>query len=343
MRNVKRALSNFKPYQPNQETYTVKLDANESKQFLRYDDLRLDELSMNLYPDTSSTLLRQAIGKFLNMNPKRIIAGNGSSEMIELILKTYVDKDDIVLSFEPSFSMYKIYTTIHNGTYIPISSNHDFSCDIDMMIQKAFELKPTLIFICSPNNPTGQLIKQKDIISLVESTDALVCLDEAYIEFTDEQKSLVDLVDAYDNFIVIRTMSKAYGLAGIRLGYLVSNEQIVSSLNSVKSPYNLNQLTQHVGVYALSKVEEMIAYTRQIIKERARVEDALKRLNIILYPSQANFVFFYSYEKELYRKLLDKGILVRAFDGELTSYYRVTIGEPFENQAFIDALKEILS
>ncbi|MFU8792637.1 MAG: histidinol-phosphate transaminase [Acholeplasmataceae bacterium] len=342
MKDIKVSLKGLKPYRPNKQSYLIKLDANESKNYLFESGIQLSMSEINLYPDTDSVFLRARIGAYISTRPELIIAGNGSSEMIELVLKTYVDKGDVVLSFEPSFSMYGIYTKIHNGTYIPVQTDDTFKLDIDQMIAAAKTYDPKIIFICSPNNPTGQMISNQDIKKLLDATEALVCVDEAYLEFTRKQSSMIDQVEAYDNLVVLRTMSKAFGLAGIRLGYLISNQNVVDTLNRVKSPYNLNTLTQHIGTIALSQPDKVMAYITEIITQRAFVEDALKSLKITYYPSEANFVFFKSEVIDLFDQLLKKGILVRAFSGTLQNYYRVTIGNKEENEQFIDALKEII-
>jgi len=343
MKTIRNTLKNLKPYQPQTEQTTIKLDANESKNYLMNDALSFNDLSLNLYPDSNANLLRSKLSTYTKIPSSQIIVGNGSSEMIELMLKTFIETGDVVLSFEPSFSMYAIYTTIYNGNYQGVPSKADFKLDIDDMITYAKKYNPKLIFICSPNNPTGQIIPQTDIIKLIKSTDALICLDEAYIEFSKQSNSMMSMVDQFENLMVIRTFSKAFGLAGIRLGYLVSNQNLVNELYKVKSPYNLNAVSQSLGVYALSKIDQVNSYTKSIIKERLIVEKALSKLNIKVYPSEANFIFFQSLEPNLYNKLIDKDIRIRAFSDKLKNYYRVTIGSQDENKQFIEAMKEIIT
>jgi len=343
MKTIRNTLKNLKAYKPQAEQASIKLDANESKNYLMSDAVSFGDLSLNLYPDTNAKLLRSKLSFYANVPPSQIIVGNGSSEMIELMLKTFVETGDVVLSFEPSFSMYAIYTTIYNGKYQGVQTNADFNLDIDEMITYAKKYNPKLIFICSPNNPTGQIIPQADIIKLIKSTDALICLDEAYIEFSKQSKSMMSMVDQFENLMVIRTFSKAFGLAGIRLGYLVSNQNIVNELYKVKSPYNLNAVSQSLGIYALSKIDAVNSYIESIIKERLLVEKALSKLNLKVYPSEANFIFFQSLEPNLYNKLIEKDIRIRAFSDNLKNYYRVTVGSPNENKQFIEAMEEIIT
>jgi len=342
MIKIKPSLNALKPYIPNKAIYKIKLDANESKNYLSNQDLGFEIENLNRYPDSDATILREKIGQYIQVPYNNIIVGNGSSEMIELILKTYVEPNDVVLSYEPTFSMYSIYTKIYSGNYQYVSTDNTFQLNIEDMINSAKQLNPKIIFLCTPNNPTGQRIPYEDIIQLIQNTDALVCVDEAYIEFTDQVKSLVTETQNFNNLAVLRTFSKAYGLAGIRLGYLVSNTNIVNTLNRVKSPYNLNSVTQMIGINALKFTALMEEYTRIIRNERVKLEQALQNLNLVVYPSQANFVFFYSKDELLYDKLMDRGILIRGFKDSLKGYYRVTVGDAFENQMFIQALKEIL-
>ena len=343
MKTIRDSLKDLKPYKPQSEQTTIKLDANESKNYLIDDTLTFNDLSLNLYPDSNANVLRSKLSAYINVAESQILVGNGSSEMIELILKTFIESDNVVLGFDPSFSMYAIYTKIYNGRYIGVPSKTDFKLDIDDMIDYAKTYQPKLIFLCSPNNPTGQIIPQTDIVKLIKSTDALICLDEAYIEFSENADSMMSMVDEFDNLMVIRTFSKAFGLAGIRLGYLVSNQNIVNELYKVKSPYNLNAVTQNLGIYALSQIEKVNNYTKNIIEQRFFVEKALAKLNLKVYSSEANFIFFQSLEPNLYNKLIDKDIRIRAFSDNLKNYYRVTIGSPDENKQFIKAMKEIIT
>jgi histidinol-phosphate aminotransferase len=343
MIEIKPSLSTLKSYVPNTSSYRIKLDANESKNYLLNEHFKIDYTKLNLYPDSDATALRKKLSAYLSVPSQSIVVGNGSSEMIELLLKTFVSPKDIVLSYEPSFSMYAIYTQIHQGDYRTISTDANFKLNIDALMAETKRLQPKLIFICTPNNPTGQLVPYNDIIKLVKSTEALVVVDEAYIEFSNQATSMVKDTHVFNNLVVLRTFSKAYGLAGIRLGYLVSNREIVALVNRVKSPYNLNAMTQLVGEYSLDYIDQMRHYTQGIIQNRWILERALSALHLKVYPSEANFVFFYCEKESLYADLLNKGILIRSFKDNLAGYYRVTVSESSENQAFIEALKEILS
>jgi histidinol-phosphate aminotransferase len=342
MFDIKASLKDLKPYQPNAAKCSIKLDANESKNYLFKDGININQIPLNLYPDTASKLLREAISSYINVPSNQIIAGNGSSEMIELILKSFVEKNDVILSFKPTFVMYQIYSQIYDAKFISVPTYDDFQMNPDIMIAHANLYQPKIIFLCSPNNPTGLTIKKSDVKRIIKETSALIVMDEAYMEFMTDEDSCLDLIDSFDNLIILRTMSKAFGMAGLRLGYMASNTDLIEKMYRVKSPYNLNMLTQHLGTLALSDITLVKTYTNQIKHQRTWLYQNLKNLGIMTYPSEANFIFFKSDIEGLFDLLVDKDILIRPFKGELLGYYRVTVGEPSENQSFIEAMKEII-
>jgi histidinol-phosphate aminotransferase len=338
----KLSVQSLKSYQVNETIYKIQLDANESKNFLFPNGIEIKDLNINLYPDHQAKALRNEISQYINMDSNYIIEGNGSSELLELLVKTYVDQNEVILSFEPSFSMYKVYSQIYSTSYIGVPSNADFSLDINLMIEYAKKYNPKLIFICTPNNPTGYLIPKSDIIKLLESTNALVAVDEAYMEFTDGLNSMVSEINRYENLVVLRTMSKAFGLAGIRLGYLISNLDIVETLNKVKSPYHLNTLSQLVGIQALQKKNLVQKNVLEVMRRRDILDTELKKLGFTTYPSNGNFIFMYSTINKLAELLKRKNILIRGFSNDLESYYRITIGTDEENEILVSKLKEII-
>jgi histidinol-phosphate aminotransferase len=342
MNYIKSSLKGTKPYEPTAYKASIKLDANETKNYLFKDGFQTKEIDLSLYPDTSALSLKSKLALILNVNINQIEIGNGSSELIDLIIKTFVEPSEKILGFEPSFSMYQIYSKTNGANYIPVPSEKDLSQQIDLMISYANEFKPKLIFLCSPNNPTGYTIPELEIIRLIQSVECLVVLDEAYIEFSDSNQSLIRKINQYPNLIILRTFSKAYGLAGIRLGYMVSSESIVSNVNQVSAPYRVNQISQTIGELALSKSEEVQSFIQRIKDERKRVMNALIELNINVFPSEGNFIFIQSGINNLCEKFYQKDILIRAWNGNLKGYYRVTIGQKEENTAFLNALKEIL-
>ncbi|WP_027626274.1 histidinol-phosphate transaminase [Clostridium lundense] len=344
MELVKESIRNLKEYVPNNLDYKIKLDANEGKNILFKDIYKEgikfgEDFNINFYPDNETTLLREEIGKYINVNSANIIAGNGSSEMIELIIKTFVDKDEVILSFTPTFSMYSIFSKIYSTKFIGLKSNKDFSVNIELLINKAKEVNPKVIILCNPNNPTGYLIDKDHIKTLLENTDSIVVVDEAYIEFAGD--SMVNEIGNYKNLIVLRTLSKALGLAAVRLGYMVSNEKIINIINKVRSPYNLNALTQYVGITALKNKDKIMCYVEEVKKERESLYSKLKEIGIEVFKSYGNFVFFKCEIINLKYRLAEYGILIRDFSEDLKGYFRVTVGSEYENREFIKCLKEI--
>lgn len=342
---IRNNIKSLEEYEPNSMPYRIKLDANEGKNILFSDinkeGIRFGEdFDINLYPDNDATLLRTHIGNYLNINPDNIIAGNGSSEMIELVMKTFIDKDDIILSFIPTFSMYSIFSKIYSAKFVGIKSNDDFSTNMDALIRIAKEIKPKVIFLCNPNNPTGYLTDKNEIKKLLESVESIVVVDEAYIEFARD--SMSEEISQYKNLIVLRTLSKALGLAGIRLGYMAACEDIIKVVKKVKSPYNLNSISQCIGIEALKNKDKILQYVEEVKTERDYLCRELIKLPLKVYKSDANFIFFKSDVAELGKKLQKEGILIRSFSGELEGYYRVTVGSRWENEEFLKCFKEIL-
>lgn len=352
MKWVRKDIDNLKEYKVDNKEYRIKLDANEGENILLKDFTRMDMeflKDINRYPGKLEEKLKEEIGGYIKVKTENIILGNGSSEMIDLVMKTFIDKGDRILSFIPTFSMYSIFSNIYGGEFVGIqgesfysdkSPREDFSLDIDILIEKAKEINPKLIILCNPNNPTGFLIDKASIKKLLENVDSIVLVDEAYIEFAEE--SMVDEIDIFDNLVVLRTFSKALGLAGLRLGYLLANLRITNIVNKVKPPYNLNSLSQGFAIRALENKVLIKTYVESVKVEREILYGNLKELGLKVYPSSGNFILFYSQVKGLGEKLESKGILIRVFSGELESYYRVTIGNKYENREFVNCLEEVL-
>ena len=280
---------------------------------------------------------------FINIsgvNKKNLLVGNGSSEIIDLIIHTFVDKDEVILSFSPSFSMYSIYSQINGSKFIGVESDENLVINIDNVIEKVKENNPKIVIVCNPNNPTGTILKREEIIKLLDSTNSLVVLDEAYMDFGEE--SMLSDVFKYDNLIVLRTLSKAFGLAGIRTGYMLSNSSLINSVEKVRPPYNLNSLSDFIATRALRNKDVVKAYIKEVKEEREVLYEEMIGMGIKAYKSQANFILFYSEIENLSQKLIDRGVLIRKFGGKLENYYRFTIGDKEENSMFVGAIRDIL-
>ena len=339
----KPALKALRPYTVKNLEYTVKLDANESTNYLFKDGIVLDTNALNLYPDSNALSLREKLSEFTNVPIENLMVGSGSSELIELIIKTYVAPGETVLSFNPSFTMYEVYTTIHNGKFVSIPVEDHSTFNIDQLIDKAQTIHPKLIIVCTPNNPTGYKTPKEDILKLIQNTSSLILLDEAYMDFADENSSFLHLARQYKNVIVARTFSKAFGLAGARLGYISTALPILQSLSQVKTPYSVSTLTQTIAIEALSKKRLVQQHIIGIIKRRRDLQYQLNNLGFTVYPSQTNFLFVSTPVKNLGEELIKKGVLIRDFASYQTGFYRITVGTETENAKLVKTLKEILS
>ena len=217
---------------------------------------------------------------------------------------------------------------------------NDFIVDVDDVIKSIKENNPKLTIVCNPNNPTGTVIKRDKVLEIVKSTDEIVIVDEAYMEFSEE--SVVDEIENYKNLIVVKTLSKAFSMAGIRTGYLLANEELVKTVEKVRPPYNLNSISAFLATKALQQKDKMLVYVNQVKKEREKVYKSLLDMGVKAYRSGANFIFFYCDDKDLEDKLVKEDVLIRKFGGKLDNHYRVTIGTNNENNAFVEAMKKLV-
>ena len=338
----KQSVKELQPYVVNPVVCSVKLDANEGNKDLFKDLIKDigDDFYLNLYPDDNYTELKEAIVNYIGCKIENISVGNGSSELLDLCVKTFVDTNELILSLDPTFSMYSIYAKIVNSRYIGAGEGNDFTINVDDVIKSIEENDPKLTIICNPNNPTGTTIKRDDVLRIVKSTDNVVIVDEAYMEFSNE--SVVDEIENYDNLIVVKTMSKAFSMAGIRTGYLIANEELVKTIEKVRPPYNLNSISALLATKALKEKEKMLSYVENLKVEREKIYEKLIDMGVKAYRSGANFVFFSSKVDNLAEKLIENDVLIRKFGGKLDNYYRVTVGSPKENEAFLNAMKKIV-
>ena len=338
----KQSVKELQPYVVNPVVCSVKLDANEGNKDLFKDLIKDigDDFYLNLYPDDNYTQLKEAIVNYIGCKIENISVGNGSSELLDLCVKTFVDTNELILSLDPTFSMYSIYAKIVNSRYIGAGEGNDFTINVDDVIKSIEENDPKLTIICNPNNPTGTTIKRDDVLRIVKSTDNVVIVDEAYMEFSNE--SVVDEIENYDNLIVVKTMSKAFSMAGIRTGYLIANEELVKTIEKVRPPYNLNSISALLATKALKQKDKMLSYVENLKVEREKIYEKLIDMGVKAYRSGANFVFFSSKVDNLAEKLIENDVLIRKFGGKLDNYYRVTVGSPKENEAFLNAMKKIV-
>ncbi len=337
------------PYQGEKDNFEVKINlAGNESPFDLPDKIKsefkkeFEKRDINRYPEIYSEELHQTIADYLSRELKKevsieeVAAGNGSDELLDMLIRTFVETGDVVLSQAPTFSMYEYFTRLSGGLYKEIPLNDQFKFEI--LKEKIDEFKPKIIFLCSPNNPTGEVIDKDLILKLADYFSGLVLVDEAYADFSNED--LMQEVSDYSNLAVTRTFSKAFGLAGIRLGYIYGSKALIEELKKVLKPYNLNSLTDIIGCLIL-KNDEIIKQRIELIKsERARVFAQLADYDYWkVFPSQANFIYLEGEKTHVFKSMLnDKGIKIRTYNSEPPAV-RITIGSPEENDAVLDVLE----
>lgn len=312
----------------------VFLDANENPYNAPY----------NRYPDPLQLELKAALSKVKGVPAKNIFLGNGSDEPIDLVYRCFCEPGvDNVVAIEPTYGMYKVCADINNTAYRPVLLDEQYQITADRLLA-ATDQHTKLIWLCSPNNPTGNNLHREEILKVIESFEGLVIVDEAYSDFSS-QKPLRTEFAKYPNLIVLNTMSKAWGCAAIRLGMAFASEEIISIFNKVKYPYNINQLTQEQALEALKDPFEVDKWVKILLEERSRMIDAFKLLPICVkvFPTEANFFLAQMTDAvKIYNYLVDKGIIVRNRHRVqlCQNCLRVTIGTKTENGELIAALRQ---
>jgi len=301
---------------------------------------------LNRYPDPAAQELKQAIRTAMNIpEGMELLLGNGSDEIIQIIIMALAKSGAVVMAPEPTFVMYKMIATFCNVGYSGVPLNNDFSLDMPAMRKNMQEQQPGVIFLAWPNNPTGNLFAEADVIEIIENASGLVVVDEAYTSFAEV--SFMDKVADYDNLVVMRTVSKS-GLAGLRLGYLAGSAAWINEFDKVRMPYNINVLTQLSAKFALEHIEVL---DEQAAKLRTARTDLMQALNdvdgIEAFDSAANFILFrIENASDIFACLKAKNVLIKNLDpagGALANCLRVTVSTPEENTAFIETLKTCLS
>ena len=328
----------LKPYSSARDEYhgaeaSVFLDANENPYNTPY----------NRYPDPLQSELKAALAPLKGVRPGQIFLGNGSDEAIDLAFRIFCEpKEDNVVAIAPTYGMYKVCADINNVAYRPVLLDKDFALDADKLLA-ATDDRTKLVFLCSPNNPSGNDLDREEIIKVLENFQGLVVIDEAYADFSAPQPFRTEL-DKYPNIIVLNTFSKAWGSAGIRLGMAFAQEEIIGLFNKVKYPYNVNQLTQQQAAEMLARRFDVDKWVRVLLREREQVMAAFAELEVCekVFPSDANFFLAkVTGADEIYAYLVRQGIIVRNRSRvELCGdCLRVTIGTPQENSRLLGALR----
>ena len=322
----------------------VKLDGNENPYGCSpkvYQELA-NYPYYHIYPDPEQRELRQALEGYTGLGYNHIVCGSGSDELIDLILRLFLKPGEEVINCPPTFGMYPFCTEVCSGKVVNVLRDAQFNIDI-AGIKNALNKRTKVIFIASPNNPSGNLATEQDILELV-STGRIVVVDEAYFEFS--KVTMANLVPDYPNLIVLRTFSKWAGLAGLRIGYGIFPAEIATYLMRIKQPYNINAAAKAAVLASLSNIEYLRCNIAKIIAEREQLFNRLRELKWLEpYPSRANFILcsiLNGNAKKTWLQLQEKGIFIRYFDSpQLRDCIRISVGKPEDTDALIEALKEV--
>ena len=294
------------------------------------------------YPDGNGYYLKDALAKKLSVSAKSITLGNGSNDILELIPRAYVcSKDDEVIFSQYAFVVYPLVTKVIGAKAIVTPAN-DFGHDLNSMYE-AITDKTKVIFIANPNNPTGTLLSNEEIYNFLKkvSNEIIVVLDQAYIEYLDVEDVYIDWLKDFPNLVITRSFSKAYGLAGLRVGYSISSEEIADYLNRIRQPFNVNLIAQEAAIAALSDADFLAESVKVNSDGLLQLEEGFRSLGLKFIKSHANFISVkVSNSMELNQKLLEKGIIVRPV--EMKDYLRISVGTYAENAKFLEILKEII-
>lgn len=338
---VRESVDQLKPYSSARDEYVsdgsemIFLDANENP----------FENGVNRYPDPYQRSLKSLLAEQKGVSESNMLLGNGSDEVLDLIFRAFCEPNrDNIITLPPTYGMYKVLAGINAVENREVLLTPGFEPNVPEIL-KVVDGNTKLLFICSPNNPTGNTFAVDKVQQLLESFPGLVVIDEAYIDFSEEE-SWVSKLAGYTNLIVTQTLSKAYGLAGIRLGICYASEEIIAILNKIKPPYNVNQLTQQQALQRLLNQDAVASEVEKILRERASLIEALKALAFVqeIYPTDANFVLAKVDDaNKRYQQLLEQKVVVRNRSTQplCENTLRFTVGTPEENKTLIAILKQL--
>lgn len=343
---VRKNIIGLKPYTSARDSYQegILLDANENSLGSVLSDA--DQLQLNRYPDPSQFRLREALSGFLGVESKNLFFGVGSDEIIDLLIRIFCEpgKDSVLIPI-PTYGMYQVACDINNVEVINVPLNKDFQVDVNKTL-KAVKKNTKMIFLCSPNNPTGNVLKKRNVLSILKKFNGIVIIDEAYIDFCQGSSFISELSD-FKKLIITRTFSKAWGLAGVRCGYSIADEFIINLLFKVKAPYNINKLTANTVLESLKKTRKMEAFVTRLNDQKEMLIDQMKGIRGIrkILKTDANFITFKVKDaKGVFNYLAKEGIIIRDRSSQLNleNCLRVSVGTPKENKLFLKKLKEAI-
>lgn len=336
---VRKNIQQLKAYSSARDEFkgeaSVYLDANENPLNGPY----------NRYPDPLQWKLKERVSEIKGVDVSKIFFGNGSDEPIDIVYRVFCEPGiDNVVAIDPSYGMYKVCADINNVEYRTVLLNNDYSINADLLLQK-IDANTKLVFLCSPNNPSANILDKNEVLKIVTSFTGIVIIDEAYIDFSIENSWLPDL-DKFPNLIVLQTFSKAWGLAAIRLGMAFASPEIIGYFNKVKYPYNINILTQNFVLEELSKLSLKEEWVQTLIAQREWLNKALPQVSFVekVYPSDANFILVKVADaNKIYNALVEKGIIVRNRNSIslCKDCLRITVGTESENKALVESLKSL--
>jgi len=334
---VRKNILSLTPYSCARDEYQGKsgifMDANENP----YGNL-------NRYPDPYQRELKAAISAYKKIDAEKIFLGNGSDEIIDLCFRIFCNPGvDKVLTFTPTYGMYEVSASINDVKILKVPLDSDFQIDLSEVIPLLNDKNLKIIFICSPNNPTGNSMNHTDVETILKNYNGILLIDEAYIDFSEKQ-SFITLIDKYPNLIVMQTFSKAFGLAAVRVGMAFAGSQVIKLFNKVKPPYNISTINQKAILKKLERAEKVRIEVTNIIKEKKRVSSALKKLKLTenVFPSDANFLLVKVKDANYtYNELVKRKIVVRNRTSVVNNCLRITIGTRTENNILLNTLKII--
>lgn len=334
---VRPNILDLQPYSSARDEFTGKegifLDANENP----YGEL-------NRYPDPYQAALKEKLSELKRVNSNNIFVGNGSDEVIDLTFRIFCSPGfDKALTFSPTYGMYDVSAAINNVELLKLPLNEEFQIDLEKLAPYFNDNSIKLMFICSPNNPTGNLMNTKDIEFILNNFNGIVILDEAYIDFA-EADSLISLINQYNNLIVSQTFSKAWGLAAARVGLAYANPEIISLYNKVKPPYNVSELNQKAALNVLENIEVYQQNLVTILNEKEQLKQDLQQFDLVkkIYPTDANFLLIEVRNADaVYTTLVNQQIITRNRNKQVENCIRISVGTPEENNKLITALKNI--
>ena len=338
---VRDCIKNLKPYSSARDEYKsleddmIFIDANENP----------FQTNVNRYPDPNQTPVKSILSELKNISPNNILLGNGSDEVLDLIFRAFCEPgEDNIITLPPTYGMYKVLADINNITVKEVLLSTSFQPNVEKILEIA-DNKSKILFLCSPNNPSGNSFNNDEMLALLSSFKGIIVIDEAYIDFS-EQNSWLDRLSDFPNLIITQTLSKAYGLAGIRLGVCYASEIIISTLKKIKPPYNVNTLTQNVALERLKNYPVVQEEVNNIIEERKNMQRIMESIPYIekVYPSDANFLLVkVDNANKRYDELVNKGIVVRNRSSQplCENCLRFTVGTAKENIKLLNTLQNL--